>query len=288
MFKKTALVFLIVVALAGAFSCAKKSQVKGVEVSVIFSEKDLTDNLMTDVQYRWRTTSEFEKLDQDYNVFVHYWHGVNLLIQDDYTPDVPTSKWEANQEYTVKRRIYIPPFIDEFDPRFRGEENLRLSIGLHSPYDVTGKSKLEVLNRNFKVTLPPPDTPEVIYESGWYSQEIDPGSFLRQWRWTEQEARCLIDNPYRDALLVIRGGVNKDAVKDQKVIFKINDLVLDEFIPEESHFEKSYQIKKEMLGEKDEFQLIIATDKAFVPADVIPRSQDTRHLGLQIGFIYFR
>lgn len=286
--KKTALVVLMIAMMVAGFSCAKKSQVKGVDIGVEFSEKNLTDNLMTDVIYTWKTTSEFEKLDQDYSVFVHFWHGANLLIQDDYVPEVPTSQWEANQEYTFQRRIYIPPFIDEFDPRFRGEETLRLSVGLHSPYDVAGKSKLEVLNRNYKVTLPPPDTPEVIYESGWYNLEIEPGSYLKQWRWTEQEARCLIDNPYRDALLVIRGGVNPEAVKDQRVIFRINDLVLDEFIPEESHFEKSYPIKKEMLGDGDEFHLIIATDKTFRPADIIPRSQDDRVLGIQIGFIYFR
>jgi len=111
---------------------------------------------------------------------------------------------------------------------------------------------------------------------------------LKQWRWTTKEARCIIDNPHRGALLVIRGGVNLEALPEQKVIFKINDQVLDEFIPEESHFERSYNIKKEMLGDKDEFVLTIATDKTFIPAQVIPNSQDKRELGLQISFVYFR
>jgi hypothetical protein len=72
------------------------------------------------------------------------------------------------------------------------------------------------------------------------------------------------------------------------VIFKINDSILDEFIPEGSQFEKSYRIKKEILGEADKFYLVISTDKTFIPKQVILRSKDERELGIQISFIYFR
>jgi hypothetical protein len=82
--------------------------------------------------------------------------------------------------------------------------------------------------------------------------------------------------------------VNLEVMKDQKVIIKINDRILDEFIPTESYFEKSYNIKKEMVGEGEQFFLTIATDKVFVPAEVIPGSKDKRELGLQISFVYFR
>ena len=105
-----------------------------------------------------------------------------------------------------------------------------------------------------------------------------------------KSARCIIDNPHRDARMIIRGGVNPEAVPGQKIIFKINDLTLDEFIPEESVFERSFIIKKEMLGDGDneEFYLTIEVDKAFVPAIAFPDSTDERELGLQISFIYFR
>ena len=118
--------------------------------------------------------------------------------------------------------------------------------------------------------------------------EINTDAYLKEWRWTGKEARCIIDNTHRDALMVIKGGVNLEALDEQKIIFKINDLVLDEFIPEESYFEKSYNIKKEMLGEDDEFYLTIVTDKTFVPAKIDPNSSDERELGVQISFIYFR
>jgi hypothetical protein len=286
--RKTAAVLLILVLALISFHCKKKSQVQGVSLEVTFSEERLSDYLITDMTYKWETDSAFQKIDQDMNVFVHFWHNNNLLFQDDHIPEVPVPDWEPGQEYTYSRRIFIPEFIDEFDPEFKGEETLRLSIGFFSPYDRTNKSKQEVLEKKLDVYPPPLDTPEVIYEDGWYDLEIDPNAYLERWRWTAKEARCIVDNPKRDALLVIRGGLNLEALKDQKVIFMINDRILDEFIPEESHFEKTYTIKKEMLGESDEFFLTIATDKMFVPAEVLPNSSDERELGLQISFIYFR
>lgn len=271
-----------------SLSCQKKAQIKGITLAVDFAEKTLSDNLITDIKYIWKTMADFTKVGRDYIVYVHFWHGNNLIFQDDHTPSVPTSEWEPDKEYSYERRIYIPSFIDEFDPQFKGEETLRLVVGLYSPFDRTGKSKWDVLNKKLKVVPPPPDVPEIIYESGWYDLEVDPESPLKQWRWTSREARCFIDNPRRDALLVIKGGVNKDALPGQKIIFKINDMVLDEFIPGENLFEKSYPIKKEMLGDKDEFFLIVTSDQTFIPSKIYPQSKDERELGVEISFVYFR
>jgi hypothetical protein len=288
MLRKASVVFLILVLSVLSFHCKKKAQVKGINLDASFTEETLSDNLITEMQLKWTTDNEFVKMRQDLNVYVHFWHGDNLLFQADFIPEVPTSTWEPGNEYTFIQKIHIPAFIDEFDPDFKGEETLRLSIGFFSPYDKTGESKQGVLEQKIKVFPPPLDTPEIIYEKGWYDLEINPEAFLKRWRWTAQEARCIIDNPHHDALLVIEGGVNLGALQDQKIVFKINDLILDEFVAAESHFEKSYNIKKEMLGEEDEFYLTIATDKTFIPAKLLPDSTDERELGLQVSFLYFR
>ena len=268
--------------------CTKKKQVQGITLDVTFSEEELSDDLITDLQYTWKTDSSFVKIEQEMQVYVHFWNKNNLLLQDDHIPEVPISEWDADQEYVYSRRVYIPEFIDEFDPEFKGEETLRLSVGISSPYDRTDETQQEIFEKKLNVLPPPLDTPEKIFENGWYDLEINPDAFLGQWRWTAKEARCIIDNPKRDALLVIKGGVNLDALEDQKVIIKINDRILDEFTPMESYFEKSYNIKKEMVGEGEQFFLTIATDKVFVPADMLPNSKDKRELGLQISFVYFR
>ncbi|MDH7512685.1 MAG: hypothetical protein QHH14_07050 [Clostridiales bacterium] len=269
-------------------SCQKKAQVKGIELTLDFSESPLTDNLMTDIRYTWKTSADFVRVSKDYYAYVHFWHGNNLLFQDDHVPSVPTSKWEPGKVYSYERKIYIPSFIDEFDPSFKGEETLKMSVGFYNPYDRSGESKREILVKKLKFLPPPPDTPEIIYESGWYDLEIDPESHLKQWRWTSEEARCLIDNPRRDARLVIRGQVNKEATPNQKVTFKINDQAFDELIGVDGYFEKSYTITKEMLTDEDEFYLVIACDQTFVPAEAFPPSRDDRKLGIQVSLIYFR
>ncbi len=287
--RKTSLTLIAVgLVVLTALSCQKKAQVKGIELAVNFSTQTLTDNLITDIQYDWKTSRDFLKAGKDLTVYVHFWHGSNMLFQDDHVPAVPTSQWEPGNEYKYQRRIYIPSFIDEFDPAFKGEETLRLSVGLYNPYDRTGGRQREVLSTKLKVLPPPPDAPELVYEKGWYDQETDPNAPLKKWRWMGREASCIVDNPHRDGLLVIRGGVNKEALPDQKVVFKINDLVLDEFVPADLTFDKSYTLKKEMLGEKDEFTLTIAVDKTFLPSKVFPQLKDERELGCQISFIYFR
>ncbi len=286
--KKNSIALLTMTLLVITFHCKKEAPLKGLSLEVTFSEPNLSDNLITDIQYRWKTSGEFMKLSQDYKVFVQFWHKDNLILSDDHMPEPSTSQWEPNKEYSYSRKIYIPQFIDEFDPEFKGEELVKLSIGFTSPFDKTGKPVVQVLEQKLRVSPPPLDTPEIIYEDGWYNLEIDPQAYLKQWRWTMKEAKCIIDNPKKDALLVIKGGVNLEALDEQKIIFKINDMILDEFIPEESYFEKSYNIKKEMLGEDEEFILYISTDKTFIPAKVIPNSKDERELGVQISFIYFR
>jgi hypothetical protein len=290
------------------FSCKQKAQFHGIALDVNFAEERLSDNLMTDMTCTWKTSADFVPMSQDLNVYVHFWHDTNLLFQADYIPEIPTSTWEPNQEYSFTQRIHIPTFIDEFDPDFKGEETLRLSVGLYSPYDRSGETKQSVLDTKLVVFPPPLDTPEIIFEQGWYDREVDPEAYLKQWWWTAKEARCIIDNPHRDALLVIRGGVNLEAVQGQKIMFLINDLMLDEFVADDSYFEKSYTIKKEMLGDSEEFMLTITTDKVFVPAQVFPDSfmltittdkvfvpaqvfpdsADERELGMQISFVYFR
>jgi hypothetical protein len=288
MLKKTGILLVAAILVVFAFTCKKQTQIEGISLDLSFAEEQLTDNLITEMTCVWKTNSDFVKMSQDMNIFIHFWHDNNLLFQADYIPDPPTSSWEAGQEYSHTQRIYIPTFIDEFDPDFKGEETLRMSVGFFSPYDRAGESKQELMGKKLKVLPPPLDTPEIIYEEGWYNLEINPEAFLKQWRWMGQEAKCMIDNPHRDALLVIKGGVNLEALPGQKVMFKINNLMLDEFVPEDSSFEKSYNIKKEMLGQGDEFYLTIATDKTFVPAKLFPDVEDERELGLQISFIYFR
>jgi len=286
--KKRSLLFFVLAIAVVIVGCRQDSPVRGIEVEVSFSDTPLTDKLYTDIQYTWRMKRNFKKIDQNLVAFVHFWHGSNLIFHDNHRPEIPVSSWEPDQEYSYKRRIYIPLFIDALDPEFKGTETLKLSIGLSFPEDEAGKPLKKVYEKKLKVYPPSADTPEIVYDGGWFDFEIDPESYLKRWRWTAKEARCVVDNPHRDALLVIKGGVAKEILKDQKVIFRINDLILEEFIPGQSHFEKFYRIHKEVLGEKEQFSLVVSTDKTFIPARFNPDTKDERELGVKVSFIYFR
>jgi len=205
MLRKVSIVLFILMVSVSSFSCKKSAAINGLELEITFSEESLSDRLVTDVQYIWKTNGEFLKMGQDFDVFVNFWHKKELLFQDDHVPEVPTSQWEPNAEYTYTRTIYIPSFIDEFDPNFKGDETLKLSAGFSSRSENPDESDLEILVEKLEVYPPPPDTPEIIYEEGWYDLEINPEAYLQQWRWTTQKARCIIDNPFRDALLIIKG-----------------------------------------------------------------------------------
>jgi hypothetical protein len=284
---KAAGIFLALQMIFVSSSCKKETGIRGVELEVSFSGAPLTDDMVTDIQYRWRTKKDFAGVREDYYAYVHFWHRHNLIFYDNHSLEIPTSQWEPGKEYTYSRIIYIPTFMDSSDPAFKGSDTLRLSIGLNSPDNRSGLPK-PLFEKKIKFLPAPANAPQISYEDGWYDLEINPETSLKRWRWTAHEARCKIDNPRHDALLFIKGGVNLGVLNNQKVIFKLNDSILDEFIPEESNFEKLYRIKKERLGDEDKFYLVISTDKTFIPKQAIPGSQDERELGVQISFIYFR
>jgi MoaA/NifB/PqqE/SkfB family radical SAM enzyme len=131
---------------------------------------------------------------------------------------------------------------------------------------------------------------EVTYGQGWYRTETnlnikDPD--WQTWRWTAKKSVCILENPRRNALLIIRGSIDKKAHIDQKIIIKIKERVIDEFNPGTAKFFKEYVITPEMMGEDDNLSLIIETDKIFVPSALNPEIKDNRELGIQIYNLFF-
>ena len=131
---------------------------------------------------------------------------------------------------------------------------------------------------------------QVVYEQGWYEPETDPtikDPDWQNWRWTAKKAACQLENPKRLALLIIRGSVDKNILETQTVWIKINDTILDEFIPGTAKFFKEYLISPGMMGEDEKISLIIETDNVFLPSRVNPGITDNRELGIQIYHLFF-
>ncbi|MBN2345455.1 MAG: hypothetical protein JXO51_03625 [Candidatus Aminicenantes bacterium] len=272
-------------------SCGKKTDRRGIDLDLKLSPSTVTDSLFLKMDYEFKTAADFKKLGTDFSIFVHFWrvNGKEMLLQDDHSPVKGTGSWAANETISYSRVVFIPQFLNEFDVDFEGYEDLKLTVGLYDPK----KKEEPIILFEKKLTIQPAsiNAPEIVYDEGWNEIETDVNAknpFAKSWRWTTGKSVCIIENPRKECTLIIKGGVNKTAFQDQKLILRINDSLLDEFIPAEADFSREYTVSPQLMGDGDEFSLRIETDKVFVPAKVLPDSKDNRELGAQIFFIYFR
>jgi hypothetical protein len=285
----------IILSLIGLFvflsACGKKAETKGIELNVTLLPQTITDFLYVKMNYAFNLSDAFEGLDDDYQIFVHFWRVKNkeMLLGDDHVPEKKFSDWKKGENINYSRVIFIPRFLDEFDIDFEGYEEIKLTVGLYKPK--VEDSKIILFEKSLNIQSASLNAPEIVYDEGWHQLETDlklKDKNERNWRWTSKRAVCIIENPKKECLLKIRGGVDKAKYEDQKVIFKINDNVLEEFIPETAKFSKEYIVTPEMMGVEDEFKLTIETDKTFVPSALNPNVDDDRELGVQVFFFYFR
>jgi len=288
--KSKLLLALLPIMLLTSF-CGKKADRRGIDLTMTLSPETVTDSLFFKMDYEFKTSPAFKKLAKDYSVFVHFWrvNSKEMLLQDDHRPLKNTSAWTANDSVRYSRVIFIPQFLNEFDVDFEGYEEMKLTVGLYNP---KAQEKPIILFEK-KINIQPAsiNAPEIVYDEGWNEIETDVNAkdpFGKSWRWTTAKSVCIIENPKKECTLMIKGGVNKGVFQDQKLTFKINDALLDEFIPEEDNYSREYTVTPQMMGDADEFSLKFESDKVFFPDKVFPNSKDNRELGTQIFFIYFR
>ncbi|MDQ1354388.1 MAG: hypothetical protein QG657_4697 [Acidobacteriota bacterium] len=282
---------LLVLALVSLSACGEKTDTQGINLNLTLLPETVTDSLYVKMKYEFTLSDKFQGFDDNYLLFVHFWRVKNkeMLLLDDHQPEKKLSQWKKGDKISYSRVLFIPRFLDEFDIDFEGYEVIKLSLGLYNP-NVEG-SKILLFQKSFNVQSASSIAPEVVYDEGWYQSETDlnlKNKDERTWRWTSKKAVCIIENPKKECLLKILGGVDKAKFEDQKVIFKINDKILEEFIPESSKFSKEYVITPGMMGNEDEFRFTIETDKTFIPSALNPEVNDDRELGVQVFFLYFR
>jgi hypothetical protein len=273
--------------LANFIACEKKSPVKGLVVNPEFSEKTLTDDLVTKLRIKFITTSSFELLQKDYRIVAEAdWQG-RFLFQESLQLKTPTTKWLANRVYEVNKYVYLPAFINRFDPEMAGGARINLSISFQSEGQV---APIILFQKSLKISPRPLEVSEVVYLDGW--QKI-----IRAWPaaerplidlWTQGQAVCLLKNPGKAALLMIRGEALAGAGASQKVLLFLDNLQLDEFELSRGRFEKIYSLTEKDLGQKPELTLTIAVNKTIRASELYPEIKDERELGLKIKTIYFR
>ncbi|MCX6558024.1 MAG: hypothetical protein NTW95_11470 [Candidatus Aminicenantes bacterium] len=290
--KRIIMVTILPIALLLSF-CSKRVDRQGIDLKLTLTPESVTDSLYLKMDYEFKTANDFKKLARDFDVFVHFWrvNSKEMLLQDDHALAKKTSAWGANEDLKYSRVLFIPQFLNEFDVDFEGSEEVRLTVGLYDLKATDKEKPLILFEKKLNIQPASFNAPEIVYDEGWNGLETDVNakdSFHRSWRWTMAKSVCIIENPKKECTLILKGGVNKSVFPDQKITLKINDSLLEEFIPEEGQFSKEYTITPEQMGAGDEFFLRFETDKVFVPAKTFPGNNDSRELGMQVFFIYFR
>ena len=290
--KHISLAFLIIFFLV---SCGKKDgdQIAdiGVSLNLELSPSTITDFLYVSMKYEYQLTEDFKILDKDYMVFVHFWkiRSKEMLVQDDHFPEIKTSEWKKGETITYSRMFFIPKFLDELDIDFEGFEEIRLQVGLYDPKNP--EEKMILFSKVLNVQPASINAPDIIFSEGWNEEEMNltnPDPVYRAWRWTTKKAECIIENPKRDSILLIKGGLYKSIYQDQKIMININGNPLDEFVSDDVFFEKKYTLTTEQMGSEPEFRLTLETDKTFIPSNLDPQKNDNRILGIQVFLLYFR
>lgn len=270
---------------------ADKPEDIGVTLDLSLIPETLTDFLFLKMNYNFKVEEKFKKLEKNYMVFVHFWRLKNkdLFVLDDHLPVKQTSEWKSGDEIKYSREFFLPKFLDELDIDFEGYEEVKLSVGLYDPNNQDDKKVL--FSKILNIQPASINAPDIVFSEGWNEEEMNlalENPFQKVWRWTRKSAECIIENPKKRSVLIIKGGLNESIYADQKIIFKINDLIIDEFVSESNFFEKKYFITPEQMGDEAEFKLYIETSKTFVPSSIDPTNKDNRELGVQIFLLYFR
>jgi hypothetical protein len=273
-------------------ACKGKTEDKHIQFKLEHKPDLITDFLYVKMDYTFSTDTGYQVMNHDLAVFVHLWRlkSKEMLVQDDHLPVKPTSQWQSGETIRYSRTIFIPKFLNEYDTDFEGFEPFKLTIGLWDPKHPKDK-RIVLLDKKINMQPVSSNSPEIIYDHGWYDPETDlrvSDPNHRNWRWTAQKAICTIENPKKPCTLIIRGGVDKSVLPNQHVVVKINDTVLEDFLPEDGTFERTYTVTAEQMGKGDNFALGLETDKTFVPNKINPSSLDKRELGFQLYFLYFR
>lgn len=290
--KRKVILFILLSSLL-LLSCGKKADTKGIQLKFSISPETVTDALYIKMNYDFFAGPEFKKLAKDYHLYVHFWRPNNksMLMVDDHQPQKATSTWQPGEHLQYSRILYIPKFLNEFDMDFQGSEEINLTIGMYDPTPGSTEKGFVLFDQKIKVQPASATAPEIVYDEGWYDLETDAKAedpFFKNWRWTNKKAVCIIENVKKESTLIVKGGVDKSVYPDQKIIVKVNDNVVDEFVPTDGKFSKEYTVTPEMTGANTDFQLTFETDKTFIPAKIKPNAKDERELGMQIYFVYFR
>ena len=278
----------LVVASSALGACKRKEVVEQplATPSVTLSHDKTPLGSPIDIHYKFIVAPDAH-FTEDLRAMVHVVDAdEELIFAFDHTPDVPTSQWKPGQTIEYTKTVFIPiyPYVGE----------ATIQVGLHSTSTqkrvaLAGTDAGQHAYKVAKLQLQP-QTENVftVYKEGWHPAEVAEHNATVEWYWTKKEATLSFKNPKKDSIFYLDvdnpGSVFTD---EQKVTVTMGGQALDEFTlkPKAPELRK-IALKAAQLGNLDVAELVIAVDKTYVPAKMIPGSKDPRELGVRVFHAY--
>ena len=271
-----------------AFACQGNggAEVHAITPAVELNKPQAPIGSPVEATYRFTLGPDFQPLDKDYTVFVHFLDSHDeLLFTDDHVPSPPTSVWQAGSTVEYGRTVFVPlyPYLG----------TATIEMGLYAPdtgerlalagmdtgqlaYDV---GQLTLLDQKENIFL--------VYKEGWHPLESSAENPALEWQWTKQEAVCSFKNPKVDSLLYLEADTNVEAFPDPLTVsIYVGDTELQQLTVEDRNpFLAKIPIPAAALGTEDWVDLRIVNSQSFVPSE-IGMGADPRQLGLRVYHLY--
>lgn len=261
--------------------------VTGIELEIDLAEP-LYDNSIIDFRYNWIFSDPSLEYRDELMVFVHVWHveGERMMFQDDHRLMLRDNGWPEGAELSYLHTVHMPEFIYYSEDNGLSQEKLRINAGLYDPRDKEYNYLL--FSRLFSFNALPCYYPRVSYGDGWYEEEIIGPGITQSWRWMKKQAKLYVDNIGMDMELQLVLGVLEENLPDQSVSLYVNEKLLDEFRPDEAIYRRNILIPEAVLNDEAGFEMLLETNKSFIPSESGTNPDDSRELGLMVYSIYFK
>jgi len=255
--------------------------------SVTVSPSTVAAGKPLDLSFRFVVAPDAAPFMEDYTVFVHILDEDGRIIgADDHEPPTPTRQWKPGQTVDYTRSTWAPI------TRYTG--NATIVLGLYSRTNgervpIAGEA---VEPRAVKVggfEIRERADPYVVrFREGWNLPESPKSSGL-EWRWSRKSGALSFENPKRDVDFVLQvDQPNAVFTIPQHVEVKMGEAVVDAFDLEAGRTElRRISLSRGDLGDGHTVELVVVSDKTFVPANVAElQSADTRQLGIRVFRAY--
>lgn len=274
-------IFVCSIALACAVGCRAPARSAVASATVSLNHHTVFVGGPLEITYTF-VVADQARFSEDYAVMLNVIDANHELVwTDNHQPPTPTTSWTAGSTIQYTRTVFVPLRADPGD--------FTLQVGLYSLGD---EARLPLIGTDVGGRAYDAGRLRIEHASdsaaftdGWHDREVAEHDPSVEWRWTKGRAVLAFKNPRRDATLYLHLDNPGDVFEDTQhvdVTMGVQRLAEFDLVPKQQQVRK-IALKAADMGPGDAFEVRIAVDKTFVPAQrAHGSSEDQRELGVRV------